>query len=53
MMDSTSQAYSSGLPSRDGFGIVLAKNILTFSGRDDSSGVSKRPRQYTEDTYIL
>ena len=38
-----SWAYSSGLPSRWGNGMLLAKKTRTFSGSAASSGVSKRP----------
>lgn len=43
MIASTSKANSSGLPRRDGLGIVLAKKTFTFSGRLDNKGVSNNP----------
>ena len=43
MMCCTRWAYSSGFPSLLGLGTVLARKILTFSGREARSGVSKRP----------
>lgn len=40
---STSKANSSGFPSRAGFGMVFAKNDLTFSGKLANKGVSNSP----------
>ena len=39
----TRWANSPGCPRRLGFGTVLARNVLTFSGRLAKSGVSNRP----------
>ena len=36
-------AYSSGKPSRDGYGMVLDRYCRTLSGSEPSSGVSNRP----------
>ena len=43
MMNWTTWANSSGLPSRWGKGMVEARKVCTFSGREAKSGVRNRP----------